>query len=222
MKPILYSSFNCPHSLKAAFFLSEKNVAFQRVEVDLSAKEQKKPTYLAINPRGTVPAFEDAQRVIGDSLEIMRYIDNIGDGSPLIPDDALTCEVALHWVERGDTDFWDVSHHLYWQLIEPPAEGTDWDEVARLKAKGIALLLELEIILSTQAYICGEFSIADIALLPWIYGYQRFDLPENGQFPALERWRDELSQRKTFMSNYRQRGMPLQAFLQARAATSAE
>lgn len=220
MIPILYSSFNCPHSLKAAFFLSEKDIAFQRVEVDLSSKEQKTPTYLAINPRGTVPAFEDASGVIGDSLEIMRYIDGLSGGHRLFPNDAATFQAALRWIERADTDFWDVSHHLYWQLIQPPAEGTNWNEVIRLKAKGISLLQELEDILRTQAYVCGEFSAADIVLLPWVYGYRRFNLPEEGQFPAVERWRDELSQRENFVSNYRQKGTPLQIFLAERQAAS--
>lgn len=219
MIPILYSSYNCPHSLKAAFFLSEKGIAFQRVEVDLSRKEQKTPTYLAINPRGTVPAFEDAAGVIGDSLEIMQYLDK-NSRERLFPDDVDSQQKIVRWIERADNDFWDVSHHLYWQLIQPPSEGTDWDEVARLKAKGLGLLQELEAILSTQAYVCGEFSPADVALLPWVYGYQRFNLPEKGQFPAVERWRDELSQRESFVSNYRQKGTPLQTFLAERQAES--
>lgn len=220
MAPILYSSFNCPHSLKAAFFLSEKGIAFQRVEVDLSTGEQKTPAYLAINPRGTVPAFDDGRVVIGDSLEIMRFVDGQSAGTALFPQEAETLQRVLRWIHRADTDFWDVSHHLYWQLIEPPASGTDWQEVARLKNKGVSLLQELEAILDHQPYVCGQFSAADIALLPWVYGYQRFNLPEPGQFPALERWRDELSQRETFAANYRQKGIALQHFLADQPRTS--
>lgn len=134
--PILYSDYNCPHSLKVAFFLSEKGVEFQRVEVDLSADEQKSDAYLAKNPAGTVPAYEDENGVIGDSLAIMRYIDTRISSSELFPDDPDTLAGVLAWIERGDTDFWDVSHHLYWQLVEPPADGTNWSEVERLKAKG--------------------------------------------------------------------------------------
>lgn len=220
MKPILYSSYNCPHSLKAAFFLSEKGVQFERVEVDLSIKEQKTPAYIAINPRGTVPAFEDTNGVIGDSLEIMLYLDQQHDETRLFP--KAHHDTILQWVERGDKDFWDVSHHLYWQLIQPPAEGINHDEVMRLKTKGVRLLQELDDILRNQPYICGEFSAADIVLLPWVYGYQRFDLPAKGQFPAVERWRDELSQRESFRSNYRQKGTPLQEFLAKRQTLSVE
>lgn len=217
MTSILYSSVNCPHSLKAAFFLSEKAVPFRRIEVDLGEREQKTESYLSKNPRGTVPAYEDANGVIGDSLEIMRYIDANSPAPSLFPDDPDTLAEALRWVARADVDFWDVSHHLYWQLIEPPTDGTDLEEVARLKSKGVRLLQELEDILRHQPYVCGEFSVADVVLLPWVYGYQRFDLPEKGQFPSVENWRDTLSARRTFQENYKQMGIPFQEFLATQA-----
>ena len=50
MKPILYSNYNCPHSLKTDFFLRIKGVDFERVEIDLSAKQQQTPPYLAKKP----------------------------------------------------------------------------------------------------------------------------------------------------------------------------
>lgn len=217
MKPILYSSINCPHSSKTAFFLAEKGIEFQRVEVSLAEKAHKTSAYLSINAKGTVPAFEDNHGVIGDSLEIMQYIDKQSDSQRLFPSDSENLETALQWIERANTEFWDVSHHLYWQIIEPPTHGTDWEEVGRLKTKGISLLQELDLILHDQPYICGELSVADIVIVPWVYSYQRFDLPEAGQFPYLEAWRDNLTQRSTFQENYNQEGIPLQAFLSKRA-----
>ncbi|MEQ8674845.1 MAG: glutathione S-transferase family protein [Aggregatilineales bacterium] len=219
MTPVLYSNYNCPHSLKAAFFLSEKGIDFQRVEVNLSTREQKTEPYLAKNPNGTVPAYEDENGVIGDSLAIMQYIDANTDAPHFFPQDQDKLAEALVWVERADNDFWDVSHHLYWQLIEPPADGTDWDEVRRLKAKGIALLQELETLLTDQPYVLGEFSVVDVALLPWVYGYQRFDLPEAGQFPHVVAWRDALSSRQTFLDNHNKTGVLFEEFLASRKDT---
>jgi glutathione S-transferase len=213
MLPILYSSYNCPHSLKVAFFLSEKGIEFRRIEVDLSTREQKTKDYLAINHHGTVPAYEDENGVIGDSLEIMRYADLQAKSTQLFPDNPNQFADILKWVERGNTDFWDVSHHLYWQLIQPPHEGTDWETVKLLKDKGLRLLQELEDILKVQPYIIGTLSAADNALLPWVYGYKRFDLLQPGHFPAVESWLAELSQRQTFTANYRVKGLALKSFL---------
>lgn len=213
MQPILYSNYNCPHSLKIAFFLSEKGIEFQRIEVDLNSKEQKTPAYLCKNPRGTVPAYEDEAGVIGDSLEIMRYVDARLASVSMFPDEPDQLTSVLRWIDRGDTEFWDVSHHLYWQLIEPPATGTDWEEVERLKEKGLELLAELEDILAVQAFICMTFSAADITLVPWVYGYRRFDLVNETQFPNVVVWLEELSKRASFTSNYRVKGNPFQDVL---------
>jgi glutathione S-transferase len=218
MQPILYSSVNCPHSTKAAFFLAEKGVEFRRIEVSLAARVQKTPAYLALNPKGTVPTFEDEHGVIGDSLALMRHVDAHFDGPQLFPSDPDALHDVLRWIARGDADFWDVSHHLYWQVIEPPQTGTDWAEVARLRAKGIGLLAELEASLARQPYVCGDFSAADIALLPWVYGFQRFNLPERGQFLHVERWRDQLSSRATFRDNHNRAGYPFTEFLASEGA----
>lgn len=218
MLPILYSNYNCPHSLKVAFFLSEKGVGFQRVEVDLSAREQKSDAYLAKNPARTVPAYEDDNGVIGDSLAIMRYIDARIVSTQFFPADPDTLADVLAWIEQGDTHFWDVSHHLYWQLIEPPADSTNWSEVERLKEKGFYLLGELESRLAKHDYICGEFSAADIAVLPWIYSYKRFDLLDEVRFPHVIAWYRHLSESKSFVDNYRVTGIPFQEALAIQSA----
>jgi len=209
MTSILYSHYNCPHSLKTAFFLSIKGVSFERVEIDLSTKQQKTPAYLAKNANGTTPAYEHDGGVLGDSLEIMRYIDEHTDTPKLFPTDPQKFAEVLAWIKRANEDFWDVSHHLYWQLLDPPQEGTDWDEVKRLKNKGIQLLSELESILSTQPYIIGDLSTADIVIAPWVYGYKRFDLPENPEdFPHVRAWLDKLTNQPAFTDNYQVKGVP--------------
>ena len=214
MQAILYSYINCPHSLKTSFFLSEKSVAFTRVEVNMAQREHKTPAYLEINPLATVPAYEDEQGRIGDSLEIMRHVDASGSGPRLFPDDPAALQTVLNWVHRADVDFWDVSHHLYWQLIEEPPAGPNWQEVERLRTKGIGLLAELESILSQQDFVCGPtLSAADIALMPWVYGFKRFELLKINEFPHVLAWRDALAQRESFQQNYKQAGLPMQDFL---------
>jgi len=209
MISILYSHYNCPHSLKTAFFLSVKGVPFERVEVDLAAKQQKTPAYLAKNPNGTTPAYEHDGGVIGDSLDIMRHIDEQTDSPKLFPADPEQYAEVLTWIKRADEDFWDVSHHLYWQLLAPPQEGTDWDEVKRLKAKGQGLLSELEAILSVQPYIVGDLTAADIVVAPWVYGYKRFDLPKIPEdFPHVMAWLDTMTNQPAFTDNHRVKGVP--------------
>jgi len=208
MKSTLYSSVRSPHCLKVAIFLDEKGIAFKRVEIDLTAKQQKTPAYLRINPYGLVPAYVDDYGPHPDSLAIMHYLEWRYPSPRLFPaDDALP--TALQWIERSGAAYRDVSHHLYWQLIEPPANGTDHDRVADLIAQGHRLLVELEALLDGQRYLFDTFGVVDIAFIPWVYGYRRFDgLLDRARFPQVDAWVERVSARASFQRNYDQVGIP--------------
>jgi glutathione S-transferase len=197
-------------------FLTERGVKFHRVEVEMASKEHQRAPYTTeVNPNATVPAMFDADVHLGDSLAIMSYIDAHASGNRLFPDDGEKLAEILSWIERADTDFWDVSHHLYWQIIEPPTGGADETEIARLLAKGHALLTQLDYVLANQPYITGDsLTAADIAVFPWVYGYKRFDLFDNETaYSHVRAWRDSLIARKSFTLNYKVPGEALSEFL---------
>lgn len=202
-------------------FLDERGVEFHRVEVDMANKEHKRAPYtVAVNPAASVPALFDGDLHLGDSLDIMRYVDSHADGEPLFPADPQQLARVLAWVDRADTDFWDVSHHLYWQVIEPPAEGADPAETTRLYEKGHRILAELEAALAASAFVVGDtLTAADVALLPWVYGYKRFDLFHGDTlYPHVRAWRDRMIARASFKRNYKVAGEDLTEFL-ARTTT---
>lgn len=125
MLPRLYSSVRSPHCFKVSLVLAEKSVAFERIEINLPAKQQRSPAYLAINSLGQVPVFVDDRGIHVDSLVIMRYLDERYPTPPLFPADDAKLNRVLDWINRSSTAISDVSHYLYWQLIEPPESGLD-------------------------------------------------------------------------------------------------
>ncbi len=208
MLPRLYSSIRSPHCLKAAIFLHEKNITFELVEIDLPAKEQKTPAYLHINPFGLVPAYEDDYGPHADSLLIMHYLEWRYPQPKLFPNLEQLSD-ALTWIDRSSSAYRDVSHHLYWQLIQPPDGGPDDARVAELMTEGKALLTDLESTLSGSDYLFGDFGVVDIAFIPWIHGYRRFDgLLDPAQFPQVDAWVNRMSERPSFKANYQQKGIP--------------
>lgn len=61
--------------------LYEKRVPFKSQVVSLLAKEQYKPWFLRLNPRGEVPVLTDGVKVIPDSVRIVEYLeDNFSNG----------------------------------------------------------------------------------------------------------------------------------------------
>ena len=64
-------------------------MTYDAVPVDLRPGAHHQPDYLARNPQGLIPALEDAGAVIGQSLAIIEYLEEIRPQPPLLPRAAL-------------------------------------------------------------------------------------------------------------------------------------
>jgi GSH-dependent disulfide-bond oxidoreductase len=81
------------NSGKPMLALMEKGVAFDSHYLDLLNFDQHQPSYLAINPQGTIPAMTHVcgalgTRVLVESTAMMEYVDEAFDGPALMPTDA--------------------------------------------------------------------------------------------------------------------------------------
>jgi glutathione S-transferase len=211
--PILYSSVRSPHCLKVSMVLHEKAVPFDRVEVDLPARQQKTPAYLAINPLGQVPAYRDDQGVHIDSLVIMRHLDERHKSPRLFPSEPDRLAEVLRWIDLSSGPFRDVSHHLYWQLLEPPATGPDGAEVERLTEQGRGLLRVLDAALAAgNGWLAGELTAADISVFAWVHGYRRFGeifaIEDGTALPHVRAWLERLASRPSFLASHGVAGRP--------------
>src|SRR5262245_30025137 len=77
--------------------LLEKSIEAELVEVDLFAKAQRRPEYLALNPYGRVPTIEEDGLVLCESTAILEYLEATRPSPPLLPGDAgQRALVAMH------------------------------------------------------------------------------------------------------------------------------
>jgi len=82
-KPVLYCAWFCPFAQRSWIALLEKGVDFEYKEQD---PYDKTPEFLAINPRGLVPALIHGNDVVIESLIINEYVDEAwADKNPLYP-----------------------------------------------------------------------------------------------------------------------------------------
>jgi glutathione S-transferase len=70
----LYSYPESGNSYKVRLLLALLGREVEIVDVDLMLDEQHQPAYLAINPRGEVPALVDGELVLRDSAAILVYL----------------------------------------------------------------------------------------------------------------------------------------------------
>jgi len=80
----LYDAVWAPSPRRVRMFLAEKAIAVERVMVDLRADEQLGADYVALNPRGTVPALQlDDGEIIAESSAICRFFEALHPDPPL-------------------------------------------------------------------------------------------------------------------------------------------
>ncbi|MBD3665782.1 glutathione S-transferase family protein [Sulfitobacter aestuariivivens] len=75
-------------SIAVAIALEEAGLAYEAVKVDFAAGEQTKPAYLAVNPKGRVPALVTASgSVMTETGALLDYIADIAPAAGLRPTD---------------------------------------------------------------------------------------------------------------------------------------
>jgi len=99
--------------------LLEKGVSFSEHELDGPQFEHVRPGYLAINPRGQVPALIHDGAVYTEGAPICEYIDEAFPGPPLRPSDPRARWAMRRWCRFIETDLGRAIMMIHWNRIVP-------------------------------------------------------------------------------------------------------
>lgn len=187
MKLTLISHALCPYVQRAAIALNEKNVPFERIDIDL----RNKPTwFLALSPLGKTPVLKVGDQPIFESAVICEYLEDTV-GPALHPEDPLIRAQHRSWIE-----FASVTLNNIWNLY------TAKDEAAYSEAANalIQRFVQIEGVLRDGPYFEGQrFSLVDAAFAPVFRYFDVFDEVSGITFfantPKLRAWRLALSKR---------------------------
>lgn len=127
---------------------------FVYILIDLN----NKPTWFkSVNPAETVPALDVGDRVIGDSYDIVRFLEETFPSPPLdLP---------------GNKEAEEVTGNVY-KVFSAWAKNSNASKNAELEAKFTAELKKIDDFLSKSkhAFLCRDsWSIADCVLMPRLY-----------------------------------------------------
>ncbi|HEY6516691.1 MAG TPA: maleylacetoacetate isomerase [Steroidobacteraceae bacterium] len=81
----LYTYFRSSAAYRVRIALNLKGIDHELVPVDLRPGAHRQPDYLALNPQGLIPALDDGGAVIGQSLAVIEYLEEIHPQPPLLP-----------------------------------------------------------------------------------------------------------------------------------------
>ncbi|XP_030543337.2 glutathione S-transferase-like [Rhodamnia argentea] len=152
--------------------LYEKDLEFTFVPVNLRAGEHKEEHFLALNPFGQVPAFEDGDLKLFESRAITQYIARVcaDKGTPLVCEGKPMATVGV-WMEAEAHQFEPLAWKLRRELVYNPKFGMAVDAavVEESEAKLAKVLDVYEARLSQSKYLGGDcFTLADLHHLPAI------------------------------------------------------
>jgi glutathione S-transferase len=182
----------CPYVQRAVIALTEKGVAFERIDIDLANKPD---WFLAISPLGKTPVLQVGDSAIFESAVILEYLEET-QAKPLHPADPLKRAEHRGWIEFGSTVLNDIAG-----CYAAVDEATFKAKTAQLEQK----FARLEARVAASPWFDGEnFSLVDAVFGPVFRYFDVFD--EIADFgilsdkPKLARWRKALSARPSVRS----------------------
>src|SRR5215831_17518048 len=178
----------------------EVGVPYETHAVDIGKDEQFKPEFLKISPNNRIPAIVDRDNNFSlmESGAILLYLAE--KTGKLLPTDKLKryrVNEWLMWQMGGIGPMLGQVHHFvkYNKGKAPYAEERYLKEAHRLY--GV-----LNKRLADREYVADAYSIADIAIWPWVsrYEWQTVDL---NQYPNVKRWYVSIAKRPAVQKGYK-------------------
>jgi len=146
--------------------IEELGIPYTTVRLDLAAGDQRKPEYLALNPRGRVPTLVADGKVLTENVGIMAYFAGGYGHGKIWPKDTWHQAVAL------STMAWlsNTVHTTYGHLFRPERYADDEAARAAVKAKARVTygdcLREIDRLLAGRRWAIGNhYTVVDGYLL---------------------------------------------------------
>jgi GST-like protein len=190
-------SWATPNGHKLHIMLEECGLAYRVIPVNIGTGEQFAPSFLAISPNNKIPAIVDPDGPGGQPINvfesgaILLYL--AAKTGRFLPDELRARYEVLQWLMfqmGGLGPMLGQAHHFH---IYAPEKLPYAVERYTNEAKRLYGVLDRR--LAKSRYIgCGEYSIADIAIFPWLRSWKNQGI-DWVDYPQLKGWFDEVAAR---------------------------
>lgn len=154
-------------SLATRFALAESGLPHEIAVVRTSRGENKTAAYLAINPRGKVPALQTDDGVLTESTAILPFIADLAPDARLLPPPGGFARAqAQAWLSFLSS----TVHAAYTGVLRAEAfEGCDVEAVRNLHlARLQTALQEIDAHLTDREFVLDDLSVCDLYLLVFL------------------------------------------------------
>jgi GST-like protein len=188
-------TWSTPNGRKVSIMLEECGLPYRVHKINIGTNaEQFAPAYLEINPNGKIPSIVDPDGPGGKPYAMMEsgaILIYLADKTGKLFPEHRKYDV-LQWLmfQMGGVGpmFGQAHHFMRAKKDEIPYGSERYGNEAK-RLYGV-----MDRHLAHRSHFAGDYSIADIALYPWVarHEWHRVDL---AQFPNVKRWYDALGAR---------------------------
>jgi GSH-dependent disulfide-bond oxidoreductase len=199
-------SLNTPNGIKVGVALEELQIPYEVHTVHIGRGEQFTDAYKSISPNSKIPAIVDLQGPGGKPLALMEsgaiLIYLAERAGRLLPTDPAQRFKCLQWL------FFQVGHigpmfGQFGHFFKYARDKCDHPyPLERYTNETKRLLGVLEHELSDKEYLIGEYTIADIATVPWVNAlgpsYGAGEVVPLSEFPQVKAWVERIVARPAY------------------------
>ena len=186
-----------PNGHKISIALEEMGLAYEVKPINIGAGDQFAPEFLAFSPNNRMPAIIDHDGPDGASVSVFEsgaILLYLAEKTGMLMPDDIRSQIAvkewLMWQMGGFGPMLGQAHHFNYYAPEKIDYAMD-----RYSNESNRLYGVLDRRLALSPFVGGDdYSIADIAILPWTRTYQRQRVDIDA-YPHVKAWREMLGSR---------------------------
>jgi glutathione S-transferase/GST-like protein len=151
--------------------------------IDFATLEQKSDWYLKLNPNGRIPTLDDNGFVMFESGAILIYLAE--KTGRFLPRDVQGRSRVIQWLmfQMSGVGPMMGQANVFFRYFPEKIQSV----IDRYQREVTRLFGILDLQLASHEYVAGDYSIADMALWPWVSGYEWSGVSV-AEFPNLQRW----------------------------------
>ena len=175
-------AFPTPNGVKASIALEELGLDYDAHRVTLSDADVKSPEFLSLNPNNKIPAIIDPNGPGGKPLPLFEsgaiLIYLAEKSGRLMPTEGAAKYDVLKWLMFQMGGIGPMFGQLGFFVKFAGSQIEDPRPRERYIAEARRLLKVLDGALEGKDWIAGDYSIADIAIAPWLRGLEFYGARE--------------------------------------------
>lgn len=177
---IFYYGSGSPYAWKVWLCLEHKGIDYTFKRLQFDNGDTKTPEFLAVNPRGKVPAIMEDGFTLWESSAIIEYLEDCYPQKPLLPKDIRGRARIRRIMSAADNYLQPPIGNLAEETLYK-SDGGDFAAIEKAKQEVFPELARFEAALQGDFFAGDDLTLADFTIYPYLRLLVRIEERKPGQ-----------------------------------------